>query len=44
MDNATKSCSDIIQSLTMAFNKARQASVTNELLDIVNGAEALKGK
>ncbi|MDR2404749.1 MAG: ATP synthase F1 subunit gamma [Deltaproteobacteria bacterium] len=43
MDNATKSCSDIIQSLTMAFNKARQASVTNELLDIVNGAEALKG-
>ncbi|MDR2198227.1 MAG: ATP synthase F1 subunit gamma [Deltaproteobacteria bacterium] len=43
MDNASKSCHDIIQSLTMAFNKARQASVTNELLDIVNGAEALKG-
>jgi F-type H+-transporting ATPase subunit gamma len=43
MDNATKSCVDIIQSLTLAFNKARQAAVTNELLDIVNGAEALKG-
>ncbi|MDR1164505.1 MAG: ATP synthase F1 subunit gamma [Deltaproteobacteria bacterium] len=43
MDNATKSCKDIIESLTMAYNKARQASVTNELLDIVNGAEALKG-
>jgi F-type H+-transporting ATPase subunit gamma len=43
MDNASKSCKDIIESLTMSFNKARQASVTNELLDIVNGAEALKG-
>ena len=43
MDNASKSCKDIITSLTMAYNKARQAAVTNELLDIVNGAEALKG-
>jgi F-type H+-transporting ATPase subunit gamma len=43
MDNASKSCKDIITNLTMAFNKARQAAVTNELLDIVNGAEALKG-
>jgi F-type H+-transporting ATPase subunit gamma len=43
MDNASKSCKDIISSLTMAYNKARQAAVTNELLDIVNGAEALKG-
>jgi F-type H+-transporting ATPase subunit gamma len=43
MDNASKSCKDIIESLTMAYNKARQAAVTNELLDIVNGAEALKG-
>jgi F-type H+-transporting ATPase subunit gamma len=43
MDNATTSCKDIIESLTMAYNKARQSSVTNELLDIVNGAEALKG-
>ncbi|MDR3154105.1 MAG: ATP synthase F1 subunit gamma [Deltaproteobacteria bacterium] len=43
MDNATNSCKDIIESLTMAYNKARQTAVTNELLDIVNGAEALKG-
>ncbi|MDR1677731.1 MAG: ATP synthase F1 subunit gamma [Deltaproteobacteria bacterium] len=43
MDNASKSCKDIIVSLTMSYNKARQAAVTNELLDIVNGAEALKG-
>ncbi|MDR1041731.1 MAG: ATP synthase F1 subunit gamma [Deltaproteobacteria bacterium] len=43
MDNASTSCKDIIESLTMAYNKARQSSVTNELLDIVNGAEALKG-
>ncbi|MDR2367643.1 MAG: ATP synthase F1 subunit gamma [Deltaproteobacteria bacterium] len=43
MDNASKSCKDIIVNLTMAYNKARQAAVTNELLDIVNGAEALKG-
>ncbi|MDR1084300.1 MAG: ATP synthase F1 subunit gamma [Deltaproteobacteria bacterium] len=42
MDNASKSCKDIIESLTMAYNKARQAAVTSELLDIVNGAEALK--
>jgi F-type H+-transporting ATPase subunit gamma len=43
MDNASKSCKDIIVNLTMSYNKARQAAVTNELLDIVNGAEALKG-
>ncbi|MDR2353314.1 MAG: ATP synthase F1 subunit gamma [Deltaproteobacteria bacterium] len=43
MENATNSCKDIIDNLTMAYNKARQASVTNELLDIVNGSEALKG-
>ena len=43
MDNASQSCKDIISSLTMSYNKARQAAVTNELLDIVNGAEALKG-
>jgi F-type H+-transporting ATPase subunit gamma len=42
MDNASRSCKDIIESLTMSYNKARQASVTSELLDIVNGAEALK--
>ncbi|MDR2349145.1 MAG: ATP synthase F1 subunit gamma [Deltaproteobacteria bacterium] len=43
MDNASKSCKDIISGLTLSYNKARQSAVTNELLDIVNGAEALKG-
>ncbi len=43
MDNATKACSDIIHNLTLAFNKARQAAITKELMDIVGGAEALKG-
>jgi F-type H+-transporting ATPase subunit gamma len=43
MDNATKACNDMISSLTLAYNKARQASITAELMDIVGGAEALKG-
>lgn len=43
MDNATKACNDMIGSLTLAYNKARQASITAELIDIVGGAEALKG-
>ena len=42
MDNATKACKDMIRELTMLYNKARQAAVTSELLDIVGGAEALK--
>jgi len=43
MDNATKACNDMIERLTMAYNKARQAAITAELMDIVGGAEALKG-
>jgi F-type H+-transporting ATPase subunit gamma len=43
MDNATKACNDLIDNLTMVYNKARQASITAELMDIVGGAEALKG-
>lgn len=43
MDNATKACNDMIDNLTMAYNKARQAAITAELMDIVGGAEALKG-
>jgi F-type H+-transporting ATPase subunit gamma len=43
MDNATKACNDMLDSLTTAYNKARQASITAELMDIVGGAEALKG-
>lgn len=43
MDNATNACNDMINSLTLAYNKARQAAITTELMDIVSGAEALKG-
>ena len=42
MDAATTACKDIVGNLTTVYNKARQAAVTNELLDIVGGAEALK--
>ena len=43
MDNATKACNDMLDSLTLAYNKARQAAITAELMDIVGGAEALRG-
>jgi len=43
MDNATKNCSELIGSLTLIYNKARQAAITAELMDIVGGAEALRG-
>jgi F-type H+-transporting ATPase subunit gamma len=43
MDNATNACKDMIKQLTQLYNKARQAAVTGELMDIVGGAEALKG-
>jgi len=43
MENATKAANDMISSLTLQFNKARQASITKELMDIVGGVEALKG-
>jgi F-type H+-transporting ATPase subunit gamma len=43
MDNATKACNDMIESLTLVYNKARQAAITLDLMDIVSGAEALKG-
>jgi F-type H+-transporting ATPase subunit gamma len=43
MQNATDNASDLITSLTLLYNKSRQAGITKELLDIVGGAEALKG-
>jgi F-type H+-transporting ATPase subunit gamma len=43
MENATKSANEMIDNLTLQFNKARQASITAELMDIVGGVEALKG-
>lgn len=43
MHNATDNAKDLVSSLTLIYNKARQASITKELLDIVGGAEALRG-
>lgn len=42
MDSATKNAGDLVDSLTLLYNKLRQANITGELLDIVGGAEALK--
>ena len=43
MDNATTNASEMIGSLTLSMNRARQATITKELMEIVSGAEALKG-
>ena len=43
MENATKSANEMIDKLSLQYNKARQASITKELMDIVGGVEALKG-
>jgi F-type H+-transporting ATPase subunit gamma len=41
MDSATRNASDLIDSLTLVYNRARQAAITTELTEIVSGAEAL---
>jgi len=43
MDSATKNAGEMISSLTLQYNRARQAAITKELAEIVGGAEALKG-
>ena len=43
MDNATRNCDDMAAALTLLYNKTRQAAITRDLMDIVGGAEALKG-
>ncbi len=42
MDNASKNAGDMIRGLSLTYNKARQAYITKELIEIVNGSEALK--
>ncbi len=42
MENATKSAEEMIEGLTLLYNKARQAKITDEIIDIVGGAEALR--
>jgi F-type H+-transporting ATPase subunit gamma len=43
MSQATENATDLLKQLRLSYNKARQASITKELLEIVSGAEALKG-
>lgn len=42
MENATKNAKELIESLTLTYNKARQAAITKELLEVVSGAEGMK--
>ena len=43
MDSATNNAVEMISSLTLQMNRARQAAITKELMEIIGGAEALKG-
>jgi F-type H+-transporting ATPase subunit gamma len=42
MDQATENANELVSALQLTYNKARQASITKELLEIVSGAESLK--
>ena len=43
MDNATRNAGEMIETLTLFYNRTRQAYITKELIEVVNGAEALRG-
>jgi F-type H+-transporting ATPase subunit gamma len=43
MDSATKNASELIEKLTLKYNRARQAAITTEIMEIIGGAEALNG-
>jgi F-type H+-transporting ATPase subunit gamma len=43
MDSATKNASVMIDKLTLQYNRARQAAITKELLEIISGAESIRG-
>lgn len=43
MDSATRNAEDMIERLVLTYNKVRQASITKELIEVMSGAEALKG-
>ena len=42
MDNATRNAGDMIDRLTLEYNRSRQAQITSELIEIISGAEALQ--
>jgi F-type H+-transporting ATPase subunit gamma len=41
MDNATRNAGDLIDRLTLVYNRSRQATITKELIEIISGAEAV---
>jgi F-type H+-transporting ATPase subunit gamma len=43
MHKATDNATSMIKDLTLLYNKARQAAITNQILEVVSGAEALRG-
>jgi F-type H+-transporting ATPase subunit gamma len=43
MENATSNCGEMVRYLTLVYNKRRQEGITSEMMDIVGGAEALRG-
>lgn len=43
MDNASNNAGDMIDRLTLQYNRLRQAKITSELIEIISGAEALEG-
>ena len=44
MDNATRNANDMIDNLTLLYNRSRQALITSELIEIISGAEAVLKK
>jgi F-type H+-transporting ATPase subunit gamma len=43
MDSASKNATEMIGKLTLIYNRARQAAITKELMEIISGAESIKG-
>ena len=43
MDSATKNAGELIDKLTLKYNRSRQAEITTELIEVVSGANALEG-
>ena len=41
MDNATRNAGEMVEKLELQYNRSRQAAITNELIEIISGAEAL---
>ncbi len=42
MDSASRNAADMISKLTLKYNRARQAAITKELMEIISGAESIK--